>query len=327
MKKFFLIVIIIAAVGALTGCTNRNVQYEASGTKLNTYVKITLYGCGSQKIADKALEMCDYYENIFSRTIESSNLYILNEKGSMDIDTEEDRILADLINIGIEYGTLTDGALDITIEPVSSLWNFGNDEERVPSQEELDKALSKVDYKNIEITKDSINLNGARLDLGATAKGYIADRIKDYLEENGVDSAIISLGGNVLCIGNKPDNSNFNIGIQRPFGGSNDILTGLSIDGYSVVTSGVYERYFYEDNVFYHHILNPDTGYPCDNEMTSITIIARSSTECDCLSTGCFVLGPKKAVELIDSLSDTYAIWVDKNNEMHFSEGADKFIK
>lgn len=341
----------------LCGCGGRNganTVYTADAYALNTYVSVSLYGCGSQEIAEEAVGLCDYYEKIFSRTDEASLLSILNEAGSMtaedvlryeqnagtsggltnteqtDVEDESARIYADLYELvaaGLEYGRLTEGALDITIEPLSSLWDFGSGPEHAPDAELISQACARVDYTKVKLSEDAIELNGARIDLGAVAKGYIADAICEYLLKQGIDSALVNLGGNIACIGDKPDGSGFTIGIQRPFDESGDIMQTLSVSDMSVVTSGIYERYFYEGDNFYHHILDPKTGYPCDNGLMSVTIISESSTICDCLSTGCFVLGKDKALELIDSMDDVYAVFVDENYEITYSEGAEKFLK
>ena len=177
---------VLATAFCLGGCAApRGVNYTADGYSLNTYVKVTLYGCGSQRLADEAVKMCSYYEEIFSRTSETSRLYALNENGSLDIETEEDKRLADALKSALQYGEMTDGALDITIEPLSSAWDFGGDAS-VPDKEQLEAALKLVDYRKVEASNDRILLNGARLDMGAVAKGYIADRIKEYLIGEGV---------------------------------------------------------------------------------------------------------------------------------------------
>ena len=161
----------------------------------------------------------------------------------------------------------------------------------------------------------------AAIDLGGIAKGYIADRIKDYLVSQGVKSAIIDLGGNILCVGKRPDGEPFRIGIQRPFADRSETAAIVEIDGKSVVSSGIYERYFEKDGVLYHHILNPDTGYPYDNGLVSVTIISDESVDGDGLSTSCFALGLEKGMELIDSLPDVYAVFITEDGQLHFSEG------
>lgn len=324
LKEIILLFLIMMPAFCASSCAPpKSVIYTADGYSLNTYVKVTLYGCGSQKLAEKAVEMCSYYEEILSRTSAASRLYELNEKGFLDVKTEEDRQLMEAVKLALRYCEMTDGALDITVEPLTSLWNFGGDSPSVPEREKLDSALKSVDYGKVKADGERIELNGARLDLGAFAKGYIADRIREYLVGESVDSALIYLGGNVLCIGNKPDGGDFRIGLQRPFGEANDMLCALEASGLSVVTSGVYERFFYENDKLYHHILDPKTGFPCDNGLLSVTIIAEESGLCDALSTACFVMGKEKALRFVDGLDGVYAIFVDSDYNVVYSEGAE----
>ena len=164
------------------------------------------------------------------------------------------------------------------------------------------------------------------IDLGAIAKGYIADRIKDYLTEQGVKSAIINLGGNVVCVGEKTDGKPFKIGLQKPFADRTETVAALDINDLSVVSSGVYERHFIQDGVNYHHILDPHTGYPYENGLTQVTIISKLSVDGDGLSTSCFALGLENGMKLADSLDGVYAVFITEDGELHYSEGAQEFL-
>lgn len=165
------------------------------------------------------------------------------------------------------------------------------------------------------------------VDLGCIAKGYIADRMKEYLVSHGVESATITLGGNVLCIGTHPDGTPFHIGIQKPFADRNETMAIADIEDLSVVTSGIYERYFQEDGVLYHHILNPDTGYPYDNDLTSVTIISQDSADGDGLSTACFALGLQEGLKLVEAaVPKAYGIFVTKDGGVHYSRDLQKDI-
>lgn len=318
---------------SICGCsrvTPSSTKYIAQGYALNTYVKVTLYGSGSDEIAGRAVDMCSEYERIFSRTDEDSMLYRLNNAGSLTrkeaADDKGFDELTALVRSGIEYGKLTDGALDITIEPVSSLWKFGTDEAALPDAGQIADALTKVDYSKVEVTDDFIELNGCRLDLGATAKGYIAGKICDYLKEEGVTGAIVDLGGNISCIGTKTGGTGFTVGIKKPFDEEGQMSLALDLRDMNIVTSGVYERYFYDDKL-YHHILNPATGYPCENGLLSVTVISADAAQCDALSTGCFVLGMDKAKELVEGLDGVYAVFIDDNYDVYYTKGTERFIK
>ena len=139
--------------------------------------------------------------------------------------------------------------------------------------------------------------------------------------ENGVESAVINLGGNVLCVGSRPDGTPFRVGLQRPFADRNETIATIEVSDLSVVSSGIYERYFEQDGQLYHHILDPATGYPCENNLVAVTILSEESTDGDGLSTTCFALGLEKGMELIESLENVEAMFITEDNELHYSSG------
>ena len=208
--------------------------------------------------------LCDKNELLFSRTLSDSELYKVNHHLTDRISKDT----AALIQYGIKMGDLSDGAFDITIGSVSQLWDFTADNPQVPDALDISEALNYINYKNIKLTPAGDETDdyiiaipdGTVIDLGAIAKGYIADRIRDYLLEKNITSAIINLGGNVLCVGSKKNDSPFNIGIKKPFTQSEETLMTVKLNNKSAVSSGTYERYFSKDGNFYHHILNPKTG-------------------------------------------------------------------
>ena len=159
----------------------------------------------------------------------------------------------------------------------------------------------------------------AAIDLGALAKGYVADRIRDYLEKQGVKRAFINLGGNILAMGTKPDGSDYNVGIQAPFKDTGEPITSVKVADKSVVTSGTYQRYFEADGKLYHHILDPRTGYPCENTLTSVTIITNSSLTADAFSTTCFLLGYDESMKMISQMENVDAIFITNDNKIHYS--------
>ena len=325
MKKLWILLTVIIIGNLLTGCVSRTQTYSSDGFFLDTFVQVTIYEGGSQAVADEAVNICGEYEKIFSRTDEKSELYRLNEDGRGSVASDNMKELVLLIQNGIEYGEITGGAFDITIEPLVKIWDFKL--ATVPDGADIEEALEKVSYSQITIDDEHINLNGARVDLGAIAKGYIADRIKEYLIEQGVKSAMINLGGNILCVGSKPENKSFSVGIKKPFTESNEVIVGVDIRDKSVVTSGIYERYFEKDGVMYHHVLDPETGRPSDSGLYSVTIISDESYVGDCLSTACLVMGLQDSMELIDSLDGVYAIFIDSEYNIYYSAGAEDFVR
>lgn len=303
----------------------------ATALKLNTVVQITIYDSQDRELLEEALALCDTYEQIFSRTAETSELYQLNH-GQLSKEGEGYMVsdpLAELIAEGLAYSNLSGGAFDITIEPLSSLWDFTSGDKIVPAQQELDRVKELVNYKKVSLSGKQLffEKEGMALELGAIAKGYIADQIKEFLISKGVKSAIIDLGGNILCIGSRTDGEPFRIGIQRPFADRQEQIAVVEIADKSVVSSGIYERFFEKNGVFYHHILNPKDGYPYENNLVSVTIISDESVDGDGLSTSCFALGLEGGMELVESLPDVQAIFITEDGEVHLSGGFEEEIK
>ena len=298
---------------------------------LNTVVTIQIYDKQEDYLLKGCFDLISNYEQLYSRTLETSELYSLNhrtapmDQGAYSISAE----MSDLLSYGLFYSRLSGGAFDLTIGAVSSLWNFTANAPIAPDDAEIQKALPNINYEYVQLEDKQLRFakDGVMLDLGAIAKGYIADRVKEYLMDQGVRSAMINLGGNVLCIGSKPEGIPFRVGIQKPFADCNETIAVIDISDLSVVSSGVYERYFEVDGKRYHHILNPKTGYPYDNNLISVTIISKHSVDGDGLSTSCFALGLEKGLELISSLPDTYAVFITSDYQVHYSEGFEDAIK
>ena len=290
---------------------------------LNTVITITIYDSQNTNLLQECMDLIQEYENQLSRTIETSEIAQFNAGTLADEGgiTHLSASTAKLLEKGLYYAALSDGAFDPTIGSVSSLWDFTAETPTVPDDALIQKGLETVGYETISLQGQELtsSIEGIQLDLGAIAKGYIADCVKEYLISQGVTSATINLGGNVLCIGSKPDGSPFTIGFQKPFSDRNELATTVQITDSSVVTSGTYERYFEQDGVLYHHILDPKTGYPYNNELTSVTILSETSVDGDGLSTTCFALGLEKGMELINELPDTEALFITKDGTYHYS--------
>lgn len=298
----------------LCGCKNLGVNNKVinkSGIYFDTLINITIYGIEDETIMDKCLSMCSDYEKMFSRTLENSEVSRINKASGEPVKVSKETI--EVIKAGIQYSELSDGLFDITIAPVTELWDFHENSNKViPDSSDLEEAISHVSYKNIKIDYDESTVqlldSKAEIDLGGIAKGYIADMLKEYLISQGVKSAIINLGGNIETIGLKPDNTPFRIGIKKPFD-ENELLDEVLLNNKSVSSSGVYERYFYKDDILYHHIIDPRNGYPVESDLYGVSIICDSSMEADALGTICVLLGYEKGSKLIDSLDGVEAIW------------------
>lgn len=323
--------ILIAGLAAmlLSGCQRNIEPISKSGFMLNTFVTVTIYDKDDPKILEGCLELCRSYENIFSKTLKGSEVYKLNHRSSdQQTVTVSDDVKA-LISEAQIYSERSNGGFDVTIEPLSSLWNFTAESPVIPSENDIKEAVLKVNYKNLKLEGNDLTFLSpdTTIDFGGVAKGYIADRLKDYLLEQGVKSAIINLGGNVLCVGEKPDGTPFKIGLQKPFADRSETIETLNIKDMSVVSSGVYERHFIKDGVNYHHLLNPRDGYPFQNGLVSVTILSDISADGDGMTTACFSLGLDEGLKLVNSLDGIYGIFITDDYEVYYSDGAEKFLE
>ena len=351
-RFFYLILctVLVCPMLLFTGCENitdadtsttGNEPISISSIKLNTAVQITIYDSQDKALLDDCLALCDRYELIFSRTNEKSELYKLNHrKNTSDKDPNADgqttpypvsgtadtwhisEDLASLLSQGLSITRESDGAFDIAIAPLTSLWDFTAEDPKVPDDAAIQKALPLCSSDGVTIDGQDITLpsDDIQFDVGAIAKGYIADRLKDFLVKKGVNSAIINLGGNVLCIGSKPDGTPFKVGIQKPFADRNETEAVMDITGKSVVSSGIYERCFKQNGKLYHHILNPKTGYPYDNSLVSVTIISDQSVDGDALSTTCFALGLDKGLKFAEK-KGVQAVFITEDYKLHYTDG------
>ena len=310
------------------GSSDPEASVSRAAFLLNTFVTVTLYGTDDGSILDDSLALCKEYENIFSRTLKTSELYQINHRDpevtAMTVSDE----MARLLKKGLEYCELSDGAFDITVEPLSSLWDFTGETHSVPEAAKIREAAKKVDYRNLSLSGNTLTFLSpdTSIDLGAIAKGYIADRMKEQLLEAGAKSAIINLGGNVLCVGSLPDGAPFRIGLQMPFADYEETFETLGISDLSVVTSGIYERSFTVDGTLYHHILNPKTGYPYDNGLIAVTILSGESVDGDGLSTTCFSLGLEEGLKLAESLEGVEACFIDSDYRVHYTSGMKSYL-
>lgn len=331
-KIFFCMLLLLLPLLSVSCSLNRTPQkYTESSFYFDTYITITLYdnSGNADTYLEHAFSMCDNYEQLFSRTIEGSDIWNINHAGGTPVKVSADTLV--LIKTALEYAELSEGRIDPTIAAATSLWNFDTTDSGsdmapfLPDAASLADACTHVDYRNVIIDSENQTItltdSESMLDLGFIAKGYIADRIKEYLVSQGIEHGIIDLGGNILCIGEKPDGSAYRIGIRYPFGATSEMITSLSCKDQSIVTSGNYERYFELDGQIYHHILDTATGYPIQNGLLSVTILSPSSVQGDALSTLCYIYGLTDGMTLIESLPDVEAIFITDDYQLHYSSG------
>ena len=305
--------------GSFSGCyLSRSKPVTRTGFYFDTVVSITIYSPADETLLDSCFELAQYYEDLLSRTKEGSDIYKINHAEGSPVSVSSETIL--LLETALQYAALTDGKVDPTIGAVSRLWDFHRENEGAPPEElSIQEALSHVDYRCVQISGNRVTLSDpcAVLDLGFLAKGYIADKIKEYLQNEGVTGALINLGGNVLALGSKPGGKPFTIGIQEPFSDTGTSALTLPVRNSSVVSSGIYERYFEHGGKLFHHILDTSTGYPIENDLFSVTILSESSLTGDALSTACFTMGYEDAAAYINTLNDIEAIFITYDKQIH----------
>lgn len=318
MKYIKTSLLFLFSILIFSGCTTSNAEkISVTGLYFDTVIQIDAWGT-DPSILEECLELCEKYENKFSNTIKTSEISQINHANGKAVTVSDDTI--ELLQKGIAYGELTNGKFDITISSVSDLWDFtDNPDKLIPNEKSIQEALTHVNYKNIQIEGNAVTLTDpdTKIDLGGIAKGYIADKLKEYLTKSGVEHALINLGGNSLAVGSKYDGSSFRIGIQKPFDQQGSAISVLEIRDQSVVSSGIYERYFEKDKMIYHHILDTNTGYPIRNNLLQVTIVSDISVDGDALSTSCYALGLEDGSELIKQLDGVEAYFITDDYEIH----------
>lgn len=260
---------------------------------MDTYMTITVYGKDCDQAAKEAEKIVHELDEHLSTGNANSEISRINQEKLAELSTDARY----LIEESLRFYQETNGAFDISIYPLARLWGFTGDNQRVPATSDIDDMLSKVGADTIRVTGNRVELApDMEIDLGGIAKGYAAQKIADVLKQYDIVSAKLDLGGNIQLVGAKPDGSNWRIAIRHPKSDTSylGVVTGKNI---AIVTSGGYERYFEENGVRYHHILDPHTGYPVDNGVESVTIVCKDGTMADALSTSLFVLGKDDASE------------------------------
>ena len=363
--NILILIAMIVVAGSLSGCGNTGTWsgYSKQSFYFDTICEITIFDLDpayfddltednfedtSNALITDAFKLMSEYEKTLSRTVDGSDIDRINKASGEATAVNEETL--QVISKGIGFGDLSGGVFDITVGKASALWDFHESLEEggteVPSAEALKEASEHIDYKAISIDEASgtVRLDDPEmmLDLGGIAKGYIADRVSEYLRGLGVTSGIVNLGGNIEVIGGKAgslgasleDQSDFNLGIRDPLdetGGLLGIYPGRDV---TIVTSGTYERFIEVDGVKYHHILDPETGWPVDTDVLQVSVIAGAghSADCDGLSTVCLALGSDKGTELIKGLAESgefgplEAIFVTTDGEIIYTNEDTSFL-
>jgi len=317
MRRSLCTIAFLALLLCCIGCSAK--RETRTLLALDTVVEMHAYG----RNAAEALQICEaelrYLESLFSVTDASSDVDRLNEANGEPLPVSDET--AALLAEAIAYSEQTGGTFDPTIYPLMRLWGF-SDTPAVPDESEIDALLGRVGVKSIRLDGTTVMLeNGVGIDLGGIAKGYISDRLTALLRACGIEHAFLTLGGNVHVIGTKRDGNDWQIGLQDP-NEPNGVLGVIAAKDTAIITSGSYQRYFEENGVRYHHILDPKTGHPADSDLLSVTIICENGTKADALSTALFVMGSADAIAFWREYGGFEWVMVKTDGTILCSEGA-----
>ncbi|MFV0561138.1 MAG: FAD:protein FMN transferase [Enterococcus sp.] len=307
--------------------------YSEEQFLLGTYVRIRVYDEGKEDALTPAFERVKELGDKITINQSGSEIDEVNEQaGIKPVKVSED--VYTLVKKAYAYSEDSAGGFDMAIGAITQLWRIGFDDARKPEQSEIDEALKLVDYKKVKLDDEKhtvyLEEKGMKIDLGAIAKGYITDEVVKVLKEQGVTTAIVDLGGNVYVMGHSPrgEDEDWNVGIQDPNLSRGSILGSIKESNKTLVTSGIYERYLEVDGEKYHHLFNPKTGYPFDNDIAGVTIITKKSIDGDGLSTAVFSMGVKEGLEYVESLDNgTNAIFVTKDDKVYVTHPIEDTFK
>lgn len=332
MKKRW-VVLILAGILCIGGCrTTAKGQkdtekeqdpYTKEVYAMDTYMTLTAYGRHGEEAIDHAQKEIERIEQLVSTGIADSEITKLNENKTEKVsqDTKE------LIKRSLDLYRETDGVFDISIYPLMLEWGFPTQKYHVPDKEKIEEELEGVNAEDIKIQSDgtvSLENEKMQIDLGGIAKGYTSQKLIGLMREQGVESAVVSLGGNVEVLGKKPDQTPWRVAIESPKK-DGSYLGVLKVTDKAVITSGGYERYFEQDGNKYHHILDPKTGYPAQSGLTSVTIVSEDGTLADGLSTALFIMGRDQAIDFWRAHREEFdMILMEEDGTLTITEGIEK---
>lgn len=332
MKKSYFrlsgVLLFLLCIAMLTACQNSDENKKVSKDifAMDTYMTVTAYGKNAENGVNKAVDEINRLETVLSAEKQESDIYKLNETGSGTLSTDTKNI----VSKALEINKTTNGAFDISIYPLMVKWGFTTQKYNVPSKNEISKLLKDVDSSKIIFDEKSGNIKlkeNMKIDLGGIAKGYTSNRVMQIFKECGVKSGLVSLGGNVQALGTKTDGTAWQIAIENP-DKSSDYIGVVSVKDKAVITSGGYERYFEKNGKTYHHILDPETGYPAESGVKSVTIVSDDGTLADALSTSLFVMGKEKALDYWREHKNEFdTVLVEDNGDFTITGGLEKIFK
>ena len=334
MRSAASVLTLIVTISVLfIGCGGNPPKQSRTDFLLGTTITVTTYGRVSSDVLDRVFARVGEIERKMSTSekdySDTELLRVNAAAGTGAVSVSSDTFA--VVKEALVFSESSGGAFDVTVHPLVRLWAIGTEAAAIPDPEQLSAALTLVDYRAVQMDQADLSIllpqPGMGVDVGGIAKGYAADEAARILREAGINSALLDFGGNILTVGHKPDGSLWRIGIQVPDASRGEFLGIATVADQSVVTSGTYERFFEQDGVRYHHILDTRTGSPVQNGLASVTVIATDSIEADALSTAVFALGPEEGYLFAEALPDVEAIIVTEDNGVYVTSGVDEIFK
>lgn len=326
--KWFWISLLILLVGCGVSAETEGVTVDPHSKTdflMGTVVTVKIYDEDKGDVLEPVFNQIEQLADELSSNEEGSVIDEINQHaGSAPIEVPKTSY--DLIKEGKRYSKLADGSFDITVGPLTNLWRIGFPDARKPDQSEIDQVLPLINYQSVQLDEQGRTVflmqDQMRLDLGSIAKGFITDQVATTLKEHDVSSAVIDLGGNIYVLGDSPQSGDtWTIGIQDPFQARGETVGVIKQKDKTVVTSGIYERNLEVDGQTCHHLLNPKTGYPYDNDIAGVSVITDSSTDGDALSTILFTKGLKDGLSFAENMSGLEAIFISRDKEIYTTSG------
>ncbi len=304
-KKLCLLIAVILAIFAVLVFlflqNQKRVAFEKETFAMDTFIVERIYGGDGERISEMSGEVIDELDSAFDRYDENSEIYALNNSGGEFVPLSDTTI--DILSSSIEYSRNLNGRFDITIGPIMDIYNEARERDIPVDEKLIEEALGLVNIEALEMAEGgaSLAIPGMSVDLGAVAKGYLCDKLNYLYRENGVESAIVNVGGSILAVGENPNGESFKVGIRDPLKSDSDYLGVLELTDEIISTSGGYERFFESGGESYHHIIDPRTGYPSESDLLSVAVIGKNGVQCDVMSTYLFIMGSEELLRYIDN--------------------------
>lgn len=321
MKRFFVILLCLLLFSGCASGGDAGASSTRYLTAMDTVMSLTAYGENRDGALEMSVAEIQRLDDLLSIGNENSDISRLNREKTAVLSPDTWSLLSQALDLARD----TQGVFDPTVYPLVKLWGFYDKDYHVPTRQELSDTLAQVDYREVSLSQDSYGASlgkGQQIDLGGIGKGFASQRVTELLRDAGVTSAMVSLGGNIQCLGAKPDGSPWNIGIRDPFG--EELYATVRVADKAVITSGGYERYFEdpETHNIYRHILDPRTGFPAEKGLSSVSIVTSDGTLGDGLSTALYIMGLEDAAAYWQAHREAFeAVFITDDGSLYATEG------